>query len=266
MTDASNLIVTTGLKAKDQYVRIAHEYAAELNASYAKRGDLTLDAMRLHYNTDTLLVIADRVKLYAGDGEFFFHPSMANTRIKRLKSGDNDIVIDRTGTRPGDTVLDCTLGLGADSIVFAHAVGPEGRVIGIEASPVIATLVRRGLKECVVDTRAVNHAMRRVEVVCADHLDYMRTLPDRSVDIVYFDPMFRRTVSSSEAIEPLRLLGDDRPLSEAAITEAKRIARRRIVMKERWYSNEFARLGFHLPRRSSGSTNYGVIEIGGNNA
>ncbi|MGZ4112572.1 MAG: class I SAM-dependent methyltransferase, partial [Tumebacillaceae bacterium] len=94
----------------------------------------------------------------------------------------------------------------------------------------------------------------------------LRAQPDRSVDVIYFDPMFRRTVQKSDAIEPLRLLGDDSPLSLEAVEEAKRVARRCIVLKERWYSQEFERLGFRLPRKSSGSTNYGVIEIGGTDA
>lgn len=263
MTTNHDLCVTTGNKEKPEYVRLAHEYAAELGVSYVQRRDRSLAQLRAEYGVDPFLVIAERVKLYVGDAEFFFHPSMANTRIKRLKSGDNDIVIARTGARPGDIVLDCTLGLGADSIVFAHVVGEEGRVIGIESSPVISAIVRRGLQEVTVDTKAVNAAMRRVEVICADHLEYMRSLPDRSVDIVYFDPMFRRTVEESAAIEPLRLIGNDQALSVEAVQEATRVARRRVVLKERWYSKEFERLGFHIPRRSTGSTNYGVIEIGG---
>lgn len=260
------MVITTGHKERPEYVRLAREYAAELHAPYVERKDRGVDTMKQECQTDLLLVVADKVRLFAGDGEFFFHPSMANTRIKRLKSGDNDIVLAHTGARSGDTVLDCTLGLGSDAIVFAHAVGDTGRVIGVESSPIIAAMVRRGLQELTVDVKAVNQAMRRVEVVCADHLDYLRSLPDASVDIVYFDPMFRRTVQTSEAIEPLRLLGNDQPLRLEAVTEATRVARRRVVMKERWYSKEFARLGFTLPKRSSGSTNYGVIEIGGTEA
>ncbi len=256
------ITVTTGLKVRDEYVAQAKQYAAEIGGVYVERRKRGLGKMQEIYG-DPLLVVSERVKLHIGEEEFFFHPSMANTRIKRLTSGDNDIVIEYSDARPGDVILDCTLGLGSDSIVFAHVADESGRVIGIESSNVIAYLVKRGLQEVTVDVKAVNAAMRRVEVICADHLDYMRTLPDRSVDIVYFDPMFRRTVEKSHAIEPMRVLGDDRPITAAAIAEAKRVARRRIVMKERWYSKEFERLGFKLLRKSSGSTNYGVIDLEG---
>ncbi|WP_347338356.1 class I SAM-dependent methyltransferase [Tumebacillus amylolyticus] len=263
MTQSRSLIVTTGNKPNDETVALAHSYASELGAPYIIRKKRAIDTLRADYGVDEVLVCADRVALHVEGQEFFFHPSMANTRIKRLKSGENDVVIERAGVRPGDIVLDCTLGLGSDAIVFAHAVGEEGRVIGLESSPVIALLVRRGLKEVSVDTQAVNTAMRRVEVVCADHLEYLRAQPDKSVDVVYFDPMFRRTVQKTQYMEPLRHLGDDRPLMEEAILEARRVARRRIVLKERWYSKEFARLGFLIPKKSTGTINYGVIDLEG---
>jgi 16S rRNA (guanine1516-N2)-methyltransferase len=263
MTDDRKLLVTTGHVEKPEHLALAQEFVEELGAVLVPRKKKGVKTIQETYGGYALIVAGEQVKLYVGETEFFFHPGMANTRIKRLKHGDNDIVINRSGVRPGDTVLDCTMGLGSDAIVFAHAVGPEGRVTGVEASPVIASLVRRGLQEFTVDVKKVNEAMRRVEVVAADHLEYLRTLPDQSVDIVYFDPMFRRTVEDSLAMEPLRLLGDDRELSQEAVDEAKRVARRRIVMKERWHSKQFARLGFTIPQRSNGSVNYGIIEIGG---
>lgn len=260
MTELEKVYVTTGLKAKDHYVAKALEFAAELGIAYVERKERSMTKMREIYG-EVLLVITDEAKLFVGEQEFFFHPSMAYTRIRRLKNGENDIVISRSGASPGDVVLDCTLGLGSDAIVFAHAVGEQGRVIGLEASPVIGYLVRRGMQELTVDLKEVNQAMRRVEVYTADHLEYMRSLEDRSVDIVYFDPMFRRTVEDSASIEPLRHLGDDSALRIEAVEEAKRIARKRVVMRERWYSREFERLGFTLPRKSTGTTNYGIIEI-----
>lgn len=264
MTNTPKLIVTTGHKQRPEHVALAHEYAADLGAVYIQRNDRSLERLCEETGAEIVLVCTDKAILNVGGAEFFFHPSMAHTRIKRLRKGENDIVVDRTGVRPGDTVLDCTLGLGSDSIVFAHMVGDTGRVIGVEASPVIALIVKRGLQEYVAEIKEVNAAMRRVEVVCADHLAYLRTLPDKSVDIVYFDPMFAKTVQDSAAIEPLRHLGDDRPLTEAAILEAKRVCRRRIVLKDRWFSKQFEKLGFRLPdKRASGSVHYGWIDCEG---
>ncbi len=45
--------------------------------------------------------------------------------------------------RPGETVLDIGSGAGVDAIIAAKAVGPEGRVIGIDMTPEMLELARR---------------------------------------------------------------------------------------------------------------------------
>ncbi|CRF29000.1 Uncharacterised protein [Mycobacterium tuberculosis] len=101
--------------------------------------------------------------------------------------------------------------------------------------------------------------MRRIEVVQMDHLDYLRELPENSVDVVYFDPMFRQPIMESASIRALRGLADDRPLSEKSVQEAIRASRRVVVMKEHRDSDQFARLGFAEVHRSGTKIAYGVI-------
>ena len=104
--------------------------------------------------------------------------------------------------------------------------------------------------------------MRRISVVNEDYLDYLRQQPDNSVDVVYFDPMFRKPLTASSSISPLRGVADHRPLSEDAVVEAFRVARLRVVMKEASGSGEFARLGFHsLVGGKYSKVHYGVIEL-----
>ena len=89
--------------------------------------------------------------------------------------------------------------------------------------------------------------MRRIEVKLVEHTSYLQQQPDRSVDIIYFDPMFRQPLEQSSASSHcVRLLMMNRCI-EIAINEARRVARKAIVMKEHRHSAEFARLGFtHL--------------------
>ena len=83
-----------------------------------------------------------------------------------------------------------------------------------------------------------------------------------SYDAVYFDPMFRRPVHESEGMNALRVLADARALTAEVIAEARRVARRRVVMKERQGSREFARLGFtDLAGGKYSRIAYGVMEI-----
>jgi len=86
-------------------------------------------------------------------------------------------------------------------------------------------------------------------------------MPDKSMDIVYFDPMFRRGIEESSSVGQLRLFANLDPLSETVMEQAKRIARKRIVLKERKDSGEFERLGFSIVSRENMGVAYGVLEV-----
>jgi 16S rRNA (guanine1516-N2)-methyltransferase len=255
------LYTTTALSRKPGQVALARQLAEELRGCYVERGNRSIETLLRELGTDRIVVCGERVVLHLDGQEFFFHPSMALVRIKRLRSGEPDVVVDKSGVRPGDTVLDCTMGLGADAIVFSYVVGETGRVIGVEANPLLAALVRHGLQNESSGIPEVDAAMRRIEVHQGDHLAFLQAMPDRSVDIVYFDPMFRHTVKNSASIAPLRLLAEPSPLRPEAIREAKRVARKAVILKERRKSDEFQRLGFPPPKRRSGSVTYGKIDV-----
>jgi 16S rRNA (guanine1516-N2)-methyltransferase len=223
------------------------------------------------YGASTLLLQADnQLKLYA-DIEpdlsstepipMFFHPSMSFVRVKRLMQGEGDALIECSAAAPGDSVLDCTAGLASDSIVFSYAVGPEGHVTTVESAPALHMLVREGLAHYKTHLEPFNEAMRRIEVKWGDHERVMEQMPDCSVDIVYFDPMFRSPIEDSSGIQPLRRLANHSPLSETAIRHAKRVARKRIVLKEHRDGGEFERLGFERINRSGTKITYGVIQL-----
>ncbi|MFC4766399.1 class I SAM-dependent methyltransferase [Effusibacillus consociatus] len=257
-----SLIVTTVPKPSDSEILHAENLAKELQADYVKRTS-TVRKMQETHGVRKVLVAGERLTLHAGDQKLFFHPSMAVVRVKRMLLGDTDVIVEKSGLARGDSVLDCTLGMGADAIVFSHAVGKEGVVIGIEYNPILVILVREGLKTWRSGVPEVDEAMRRVQVVTGSHLGYMRNLPDRSIDVVYFDPMFRETVKESINFDPIRILSVTDELSVEAIGEAKRIARKSVVLKERMYSGEFQRLGFPQPYQRSSSFTYSVISIQG---
>src|SRR5205814_10498223 len=80
-------------------------------------------------------------------GALRFSEGLARLRIKRLEAGeDDDVLMKLCELKPGDHVLDCTFGLGADAQVCAHVVGARGRVVGIEKSLPLWALASEGLK------------------------------------------------------------------------------------------------------------------------
>lgn len=257
-------IVTTKRRPRAALVALAERAARELGAEYAPRGALSIEALARSRGAQVAVVATERgFVAHTAAGALFFHLNMAQLRIKNLLAGQNDHMADAMGLAPGLTVLDCTAGLAADAVVASFLVGAAGAVTGLEASPVTALIAREGLARERHENREVEAAMRRVRIVCADALAFLAAQPDRSADVVYFDPMFRRPVEESVHLAPLRPLADARSLSEAAVREARRVARRRVVLKEANGSGEFARLGFTKTVGGKySSVQFGVIELG----
>ena len=258
-----NAIITTGFKGGDANLRLARSMAAELRISFVPRGRLSLSDLRRQQGAAEILV-AKKGALFLDTpaGELFFHPGMAHLRLKNLRAGRGDHLVEAMGLEPGMSVLDCTLGLGADAIVASFVAGGSGLVTGLESSPLIFAIIRHGLAHFEGDSPVIRRAMRRVRAVLADYGAYLSAQPERSVDVVYFDPMFRHPFLDSVSLNPLRFVADSRPVSEEAVALACRVARRRVVLKESSRSREFTRLGFHafVGGRYS-NLRYGVISV-----
>jgi hypothetical protein len=265
MGEQMNLVVTTVHKPSSDLVATAAELAHLLNAPQVARENHSLNALKELYHTDTILVAAKNGPVaYTPGGEYFFHLSMAELRIKNLINGKHDHMVTALGLKPGSTVLDCTLGLGSDAIVASFAAGNSGKIVGIEVSPLIAAITGLGLKQLVHEDAAITAALRRITAHNADYNSYLSGLPAKSFDIVYFDPMFRAPVYSSSNFKPLRKLADMRPLNADAVTQACRVAKKRVVIKEAKDSAEFERLGITaLQGGKYSSVQYGFIEVEG---
>ncbi|MFV9509760.1 class I SAM-dependent methyltransferase [Tepidibacillus sp. LV47] len=257
------MIVTTSYDADEATLHRALWIANALKANFIQRKKHSLKAL-LAIDREVIVVEKKSAKYFANEQEqpFFFHPSMAVLRINRLQKGDNDILVSLTKLKSGDSFLDCTMGLGSDSIVASYIVGEQGRVLGIESEQVIGTLVKDGLQLGWKEDPKIDRAMKRIEVQLLDHYQYLKLLPDQSFDVVYFDPMFRKGIKKSSSMVPLRKLANPNPLTIETIEQAKRVAKRMVVLKENKNSSEFGRLGFTKIFRSS-STSYGVILIDG---
>ncbi len=262
MENGSDLVVTVGHKAKPEHFALAREMAEKLGAPFAERGNVSLATLRERYGARFVMVAKERLVVDTPDGELYFHPGMAHLRLKNLRRGESDHLLRALGLSAGMRVLDCTLGMGADAIVESYGAGDTGEVVAIEKNPVVAALIAHGLQTAEGEHPTTVAAMRRVRVVCTDALEFLRGQPDRSFDAVYFDPMFRHPFTESAGIHPLRLLADPRPVSAEAVREARRVARRRVVLKESSKSGEFARLGFvEFEGGKYSNVLYGVMQV-----
>ncbi len=239
--EAMRLALTTALGAMSDLLAEARAAAERHGVPLLERRERPLAEVAGLARAEALVVLAVRgVALFVAGTEHRYQPGMGTLRAKRLVLGETatgDPFLMAAGLRPGDAVLDCTLGLGADALVAAEAVGPAGRVLGLEASPALAVWVSEGLR------RLPFPAARRVEVRCCEHGAFLRGLPDRSFDIVVFDPMFRHARAQEPAFDVVRRLADPRPLQQAALEQARRTARRWVVVKDGVPGWDLARLG-----------------------
>lgn len=129
--------------------------------------------------------------------------------------------------------------------------------------------MRTGLHSWETGIEELQAAMRRIQVKNGDCFEHIKQLPDNSVDVVYFDPMFHEPVETSDGIAPLRDLAEDSVLHEGCINEAVRVARKSVVLKDHWKSPRFEQFGFNVMKRKNSTvplwrhSNKPVIHITG---
>ncbi len=235
------LAVTTSLGPSRALAAEALAAAARHGIQWVDRKERPLVEVARQAGAEALIALGARhAALFFDGAEHRYHPGMGALRAKRLRlheTSTGEPFLDAAALRPADEVLDCTLGLGADALVAAQVIGPAGRVLGLEASPALAAWVSEGLR------RLPLPAARRIEVRCLEHGALLSALPDRCFDVVVFDPMFRRARAQAPAFDVVRRFADPRPLEAAVLEQARRVARRWVVVKDGAPGWDLARLG-----------------------
>jgi 16S rRNA (guanine1516-N2)-methyltransferase len=236
------LAVTTSGKPDEALVKRAREAARAWNLPFIPRRKKEPIGPLLESTADAFLVFErEGVSLWDRESSFSFNPGMAHLRRLRILSGQvggDDALVRVAELRAGDHLLDCTLGLGQDALVAALVVGPAGRVVGLEKSLALYAVVSEGLAAYDYGPQSC-----RVEPVHADSHAYLRSLPSGSFDVVLFDPMFEKPKKSQPAFEMLRRFAEHAPLLPETLEEARRVARRWVVVKGSKYSDDLKKLG-----------------------
>ncbi|MEA4924377.1 MAG: class I SAM-dependent methyltransferase [Syntrophomonadaceae bacterium] len=240
------------------------QFISETPIDYVPRRHGSLSKIAAENGADGVVVWENTGPvLYYRDEKLFFHPSMAKCRIADYrKQKQEDLMIRACCLQPGDSFLDCTLGMGADSIVAAYFTG-TGRVTGLESQTLIAQIIKWGMSMYAGNMPWLDKAIKHVEVINCDHRAYLKSQASGTYEIVYFDPMFINPILHSQPISPLRHLANHDQLDREVVQIACRVARKRVVLKSRAADGEIERLGF---ARLTGSKHnpiaYGVIEVG----
>ncbi len=255
------LAVTTSLNATPRVVAEAKGFSADSGCPYVPRKGRNIPEVLSEARMGGVIVVEKNgVVVRAGDAVCGFHPNTTGLRIVALSKEKRDRMVSAMGLRPGDAVLDCTCGLGTDAVVASYVVGEGGTVHALEASLLLALIVRRGLQTYVSQAASITRAMRRVRVIHATCEEVLADLPARSWDVVYFDPLFDSTFEDATGLDIVRLLGRPGAPTGETLQDGVRVARRCVVMKDRAPGEALMRLGFRIVSRGK-KTCYGVMEV-----
>jgi 16S rRNA (guanine1516-N2)-methyltransferase len=180
-------------------------------------------------------------------GRLAFHRGTAEKRLRTLRGGGSDPLVRAGELRPGDRVLDATLGLGHDALVAAAAVGPGGAVEGVEADLVLAVLAQEGAAGDVPEPGSaplsVRHGDSRAVLAAA------AAGGDRA-DVVLLDPMFERPAAAEHGFTLAREHAVGTPLAPDWVALARAAARRWVVVTAGRTQPWFADAGLERVERS----------------
>lgn len=257
------LIVTTAGRTDQRMVSLAKQVSEDLSTTYIERRKASVEELQHKYSDDVLVIGKNRLELYKQNEQepFFFHPNSAMFRVKRLMNGEDDPLIKAAALQEGMSFLDCTLGLGSDSIVASFIVGHQGKAVGIEGNELLSYLVKSGLHTWDSGIETFNQAMQRVNVINKDNLDYLKSCDSKSFDIVYFDPMFEEAINESNGISALKSIAVYKDITNEVIEEAKRVAIKKVILKDHWRSERFNRFGFSVLKRKTAKFHFGVLDL-----
>jgi hypothetical protein len=261
------MLISTAFSPNQEMLATAEELTELFNGEYIERSKHSIANLFLlaksngTANSRLIIVERDDLKLYDSahlEQPFFFHPSMAALRINRLQRVEVDPLVRLSQLKPGERFLDCTLGIGSDTLVAAYAVGKSGEVWAIESDLALSTIVGRAILNGAKLPSSVFQRLAQIKIINGNYNDVLATLSADSADVVYFDPMFKLPIAESCSFEPLRFFANYTPLTEQAISEARRVAKRMIILKAEKGSALFTKFGFQEERRSA-DFSYGII-------
>ncbi len=220
------VVVTTSKSPAEALRERAHGLAARWDLPVVERHRGSVATARGAAAT-ALVCTEEGLVAETARGRLAFHQGTAAKRLRTLRHGGTDPLIRAGGLRPGDRVLDATLGLGRDALVAAWAVGAEGEVLGVEADLVLAVLAHDGFAGPVPRPGSAPVRVR--------HGDSRRVLTTMAaagehVDVVLLDPMFTDPRASDHGFALARDHTVPTPLTPEWVELARAVARRRVVV------------------------------------
>jgi len=227
------VVITTDKKPSKEMVEEAKRLSEKLGAPLVKRRHLTINAIRKKFGKNVLVVNRElTLTLHTLKGQkLFFHPGLFKIRLLNYLRTGREAMVEAMNLKEGETVLDCNLGLAQDALLAAFV--SKRKVVGVEKDPVIYEIVKRGLEKYHPKgkLKVAEFAFKLIEPHLSDNYEFLKKLPDKSFDVVYFSPMFVKPKWHCDVMSPFREVAPKDFVSPEVINEAERVARKRVVIK-----------------------------------
>ena len=149
------------------------------------------------------------------------------------------------------------MGLAGDSIILSYY---EHKVMALEKNKIIYLIVSNGLKNYISHDEKINSSMRRIITHNIDSVKFLKNCPDNSFDIVYFDPMFSHNIEESKNLAGIETLANQDFPTADFLTEAKRVAKKKVIVKAHFKDDIFEKFDFIRLTRKNTKFHYGYID------
>ena len=134
---------------------------------------------------------------------------------------------------------------------------PQAQITGLEGSLPIWLTTSHGLAHYIHSEDSVTNALRRIKVNHDTFEHYLPNLPDNSIDIIYFDPMFEVPVEESPQFKPLRGHTVESHIDDKIMEELCVLPRMVLLLKNdpfssvfqnypphQWVGGKYSRIGY----------------------
>ena len=262
-------LITTTRKEKALDSLKAEEFKNCYGGFFVERNEHSFERMIAEFNPTSIVIFEEGYPILYDpnqlDSPLHFHLNIGALRLQKVCNKENDRFLEVSGIEEGMRVLDGTLGLGTDALLAAWAVGATGKIVALEGSKAIFSIVdfslgmiRHGGEEFLAELA------HRIEIKQLEFTEYSQTQEANVFDVVYLDPMFDKPRGKSIGIQPLRLWAFDQLLTSETAREAFRLCKRRVVMKEAKGSHWWDELAMEIPSILTGksyqSVRYRILE------
>ncbi len=223
---SSLMFITTTARASTKLEARARLIAARCGVSFVRRTAKLLSLLAERNCELAYVVRRDREELRTRDASLFVHPGMV--ALKRATGPEHPFIRAVQVHGAVRRVVDATIGMAGDALHVAAELGVP--VVGIEASPVVYSMLEEGLLRLAKDDNEVGRAAALVTVHHQRAAVALSAMADGSTDVVLLDPMFDSPRAAAPGFELLRRVAYAEP-SEDLLVEARRVASSHVVVK-----------------------------------